>query len=78
MGNHDTDNLLWGLLGFFIPPAGLILFLVWRQERPNDGHHALMGALWGAGIFFIARILFGLFWMTIFAPFFEAFFSMGF
>ena len=78
MGNRDTDNLLWGLLGFIFPPAGLVLFLVWRDERPFDGRHALIGALWGAGVFLLVRILLGMFWVSIFAPFFQVIFTMVF
>ncbi|NEG55786.1 hypothetical protein GFD21_08460 [Bifidobacterium sp. SMA15] len=33
------------MLGFFIPIVGLILFLVWKDSRPNDAKKAGMGAL---------------------------------
>ena len=35
----------WAVLGFFIPLAGLILFLVWGQTRPEDAKAAGKGAL---------------------------------
>lgn len=34
----DADNgskVGWGFLSFFVPVAGLILFIVWRTERPK-------------------------------------------
>jgi len=42
---RDTGNPLWGLLGFFFPIVGLILFLVWRDDRPKDSKSAGIGAL---------------------------------
>ena len=48
MGNQDTNNPLWGLLGFFVPIAGVVLYLVWRYERIKDGKYALVGAIIGA------------------------------
>ena len=35
----------WGVLGFFIPLAGLILFIMWKQERPKASKSAGIGAL---------------------------------
>ena len=48
MGNQDTNNPLWGLLGFFVPIVGIVLYLVWRYERIKDGKYALIGAIIGA------------------------------
>lgn len=39
------DSIGWGVLGFFIPLAGLILFLIWRKDRPCDARCAGLGAL---------------------------------
>ena len=41
----DDGGFLWGLLGFCVPIAGLILFLIWKDERPNTARSAGMGAL---------------------------------
>ena len=41
----DDGGFLWGLLGFCVPIAGLILFLIWKDERPNTAKAAGMGAL---------------------------------
>ena len=35
----------WGFLGFFIPIAGLILFIVWRNDKPKSSKAAGIGAL---------------------------------
>lgn len=50
VGNKDTQNPLWGILGFIVPLAGLVLFLVWRYERIKDAKYALLGAIIGATI----------------------------
>lgn len=41
----DNGGFLWGLLGFFVPIAGLILYLMWRDERPRTAKAAGIGAL---------------------------------
>ena len=41
----DTGGFGWGLLGFCIPIVGLILFLVWKGEKPKTAKAAGMGAL---------------------------------
>ncbi len=41
----DTGGFGWGLLGFCVPVAGLVLYLVWMNEKPNNAKAAGMGAL---------------------------------
>lgn len=47
MENNANDNggFLWGLLGCCIPIVGLVLFLVWRNEKPKTAKAAGIGAL---------------------------------
>ena len=53
--NEESGSTFgWGVLGFFIPLVGLILFLVWKNDRPKASKSAGIGALIG----FIAGILF--------------------
>ena len=42
---NDDGGFLWGLLGFCVPVAGLILYLVWQTERPLSARAAGKGAL---------------------------------
>lgn len=42
---EDNGGFLWGLLGCCIPIAGLILFLVWKDTKPNTAKAAGIGAL---------------------------------
>ncbi len=62
--DQGTQSFLWGLLGFFVPVAGLILYLVWNDERPEDAKAAGMGALISVivstvGFSFFATFAFG-------------------
>ncbi len=41
----EEGSYWWGILGFFIPLAGLILFLVWRTSYPKSSKGAGIGAL---------------------------------
>lgn len=42
---EDKGGFVWGLLGFFVPVAGLILYLVWKNERPKTAKNVGIGAL---------------------------------
>lgn len=42
---NDTGSIGWGILGFFVPLVGLILFLVWHQDKPKCAKMAGKGAL---------------------------------
>lgn len=42
---NDTGSFGWGLLGFCVPLAGLILFLVWKDTQPRNAKKAGVGAL---------------------------------
>lgn len=41
----DNGGIGWGLLGCCIPIVGLVLFLVWRDQKPRTAKAAGMGAL---------------------------------
>ena len=41
----DTGSFGWAVLGFFFPLVELILFLIWKTERPVSAKQAGMGAL---------------------------------
>ena len=42
---NDSGSAGWGVLGFFFPIVGLILFLIWRTDRPKTAKSAGIGAL---------------------------------
>lgn len=41
----DTGSFGWAVLGFFIPLVGLILWMIWKNDRPGDAGMAGKGAL---------------------------------
>lgn len=41
----DKGGFLWGLLGCCIPIVGLVLFLVWKDNKPKTAKAAGIGAL---------------------------------
>lgn len=42
---NDSGSIGWGVLGFCIPIVGLILFLVWKDQKPRTAKVAGIGAL---------------------------------
>lgn len=42
---RDTGSVGWGILGFFFPLVGLILYLCWRVNAPRSANSAGAGAL---------------------------------
>ena len=45
--SNDTGSVGWWFLGFFLPIVGLILFLVWKDDKPRNSRKAGIGALVG-------------------------------
>lgn len=41
----DAGSVGWAFLGFFVPIVGLVLFLLWREEKPKSAKMAGVGAL---------------------------------
>lgn len=46
----DNGGIGWGLLGCCIPIAGLILYLVWKDQKPRTAKAAGIGALVAVGL----------------------------
>ena len=59
----DRGGFLWGLLGCCIPVVGLVLFLVWRDEKPKAAKAAGIGAL--VSVILTILIYVGVFVMSI-------------
>lgn len=52
----DSGSFGWAVLGFFVPLVGLILYFVWKTERPSNAVRCRNGAIVGIA----ANIIFGL------------------
>lgn len=66
----DTGGFGWGLLGFCIPLVGLILFLVWKQEKPLTAKALGIGALIG----FIINVISYIILSIVFKEFMQGFY----
>lgn len=53
----DTGSLGWSVLGFLIPIVGLVLYLIWKTERPKNAKEAGIGALTSVSIMVIIYII---------------------
>lgn len=54
----DSGSFGWTVLGCCVPIAGLILWLVWKDSKPNCAKAAGMGALIYLG-FYVLMLLVG-------------------
>ena len=53
-----TPSILWGIIGFLVPIAGLVLYIVWSKTSPNQAKAAGLGALISVIVSVLAMILF--------------------
>lgn len=70
----DNGGFAWGLLCFFFPVVGLILFLVWKDEKPKTAKAAGIGALVGVG----AEVILTIVILVIYFVFLGVLMSSGF
>ena len=42
---EENNSFLWGILGFFVPIVGLILFILWNNTKKKSAKAAGIGAL---------------------------------
>lgn len=54
---NDNGGFLWGLLGCCIPIVGLVLFLVWKDQKPRTAKAAGIGAL--------VSVIIGILWYVV-------------
>ena len=54
----DSGSALWGLLGFFFPLVGFILYLCWIKTSPKSANSAGAGALICVVLGIIATLVF--------------------
>lgn len=49
--NEQSDGVAgdfwWGVLGFILPLLGLILYFVWREDKPERGKSIIVGSVIG-------------------------------
>lgn len=54
----DNGSFGWAVLGFFIPLAGLILWLVWKDTKPRDSRQSRNGFIAGIIVQVVLWILY--------------------
>ncbi len=54
---NSDYSFLWGILGYFVPIAGLVLFIIWKDSKPKDSKAAGIGALVRACLMLFAFII---------------------
>ena len=57
VNHNDQGGFGWGLLGFCIPLVGFILWLVWKDEKPNKAHSVCMGAIISMAISLVMNVI---------------------
>lgn len=68
--SNDDGGFGWGILGFFFPLVGLILYLVYKKDRPRTassvGKGALISFICGTLLYVIVAIIFGVYFRNYF------------
>lgn len=59
-GNEPNPSAWWGVLGFFLPIIGWILYFVFKNEYPKRAHRCAVSAWWGFGISFGISFVIGI------------------
>lgn len=55
-GVEDSGSIGWAILGFLIPIVGIVLWLVWKNTKPNCAQKAIIGAVVGFVLNFICLL----------------------
>lgn len=67
---QDSSSFGWGVLGFFVPMIGLVLYLLWREERPKRAKSVGVGAIVGTIVSVIGSIVVGVLYGVLLAAMF--------
>ena len=67
--SNDNGGFGYGVLGFFFPLVGLILYLCWKNEKPNTaksvGKGALINVIVGVALYIIGMFILGIVFSNI-------------
>ena len=62
----DNGGFLWGLLGFLVPMAGLVIYLLWKDTKPKSAKATGIGALIRVFASIFIGIIIGICYASIF------------
>ena len=67
--SNDNGGFGYSVLGFFLPLVGLILYLCWKNEKPNTaksvGKGALINVIVGVVLYIIGMFILGIVFSNI-------------
>lgn len=43
--SKDSGKFWWAIIGFFLPPVGLVLGIAWFKKRPKNSRNLGLGSL---------------------------------
>lgn len=66
----EIPDFIWGILGFFVPIAGLILWILWKDEKPSAAKGAGIGALISTAVSVLFVIIYFVIYFGIIAAVF--------
>lgn len=58
--SRDSGSVGWGVLGFFFPIVGLILYLCWMRTSPRSANSAGAGALIAVVLMVLIALVFAI------------------
>lgn len=64
---EDRGGAGWWFLGFFIPLAGLLIWIFCQDTQPKKSRSAGIGALFGLGASILLYVLFWVVWVLLMA-----------
>lgn len=76
--NKKKRDWLWGLLAVCYPLFGLIIYLVWRNERPNAARSGMIGMIIGVIMYVMIYILYILLLTGLFGQINEQWMSVNY
>lgn len=57
---EDIGGIIWFLIGVVVPILGLVLFIVWKDDKPKNSKSSGIGALAGVGLRILGMIVFSI------------------
>ncbi len=64
---QDDGNFIWAVIGWFVPIAGLILWIMWKDTAPRNAKKAGLGALISTIAGVVLTVLIYIIYFAIFA-----------
>lgn len=54
---EDNGGFSWGLLGCCVPVVGLVLYFVWKENKPKTAKALCIGAIIGTALTILCNII---------------------